>query len=109
MFRRRYSEEVYQGDNSRVFEFGVMDANGDFIDISVDYTCKIIADGVDRPVTDMRDNTLFTMSLTAAETAAMVVGCQDAWVIIENTVASPATRKTYRIDLKILENESPDE
>ena len=109
MFRRRNKEQVYQGDNTRVFEFGVFDGSGDLIDISSDHTCKVVTEAVDRPITDMNGTTLFQVSLTAAEVAAMAVGCHDVWVIIENGVASPPTRTTYRIDLEVLDNEVADE
>ena len=109
MFRRKYSEEVYQGCQTREFEFGVFDSNGELIDISSDYTCKIIADGIDRPVTDMSGDYVFTFRLTAAEVASMTVGCQDVWVIIENSVLAEPTRTKYRIDLNVLEDEVADE
>lgn len=109
MFRRKYSEEVYQGDNTRNFEFGVFDSDNNLIDISSDYTCKVITDGVDRSITDMNGSTLFTFNLTAAEVESMAVGCHDVWVIIENEVVSEPTRTTYRVDLNVLENEVADE
>lgn len=99
---------VFQGDTSPTMKFGVRDSDGKLIDISTDYTCHLVAEGVDRAITDMDGVDSFVVTLNSDETALMTVGEQYAWVIIRNATVSPEFALRHRIRLNIIENEVAD-
>ena len=102
------TDNVAKGDSSPVYRLGHLDADGNQLNVSAGYVCKMAVEGtaIARTITDLSDDDFFFLvSLTAAETATLnedrcyIIGMQ-----LENPSYLPALVQEQRARIFVKSN-----